>query len=148
MPTDRDIEILDLINTLAREATATMQRSLREAELGLVAMEARTLRFIARHPGCTQSDIVRESGRDKAQIARVVKVLLERGEIRRRPEAVGEKRQPLEVTQPGETSHARAESLRNDVAKAMASGLGAGERRELVRMLRHMVERSREPEDS
>jgi len=148
MPTDRDIEILDLINTLAHQATATMQRSLREAELGLVAMEARTLRFIARHPGCTQSDIVRESGRDKAQIARVVKVLLERGEIRRRPEAVGEKRQPLEVTQAGEASYARAESLRKDVAKAMASGLGAAERRELVRMLQHMAERSREREDS
>lgn len=137
MPANRDIEILDLINALAHQATAAMQRSLREADMGLVAMEARTLRFIARHRGCTQNDIVRESGRDKAQIARIVKVLLERGEIRKTTDA---KRQQLEVTPAGAKSHAKAEALRAVVAQALVAELGSKERTELERMLRRMAQ--------
>lgn len=141
MPAHRDIEILNLINALAHQATASMQRALREAELGLVAMEARTLRFIARHPGCTQNDIVRESGRDKAQIARIVKVLLERGEIRKSP-VVGGKRQQLEVTPAGAKSHAKAEALRTVVAQSLVAELGAKERADLERMLNRMSQGS------
>jgi DNA-binding MarR family transcriptional regulator len=140
MPTNRDIEILNLINALAHQATAAMQRSLREAELGLVAMEARTLRFIARHPGCTQNDIVHESGRDKAQIARIIKVLLERDEIRKKT-AVGGKRQQLEVTPVGAKSHEKAETLRTVVAQAMVANISAKERAELERILRRMTQR-------
>lgn len=139
MPAHRDIEILDLINALAHQATAAMQRSLRDAELGLVAMEARTLRFIARHPGCTQNDIVRESGRDKAQIARIIKVLLERSEVRKTAVAGG-KRQQLEITPAGAKSHRKAEALRTVVAQALVAGLAAKERVELERMLRRLTE--------
>jgi DNA-binding MarR family transcriptional regulator len=139
MPDNRDVEILNLINALAHQATAAMQRSLREAELGLVAMEARTLRFIARHPGCTQNDIVRESGRDKAQIARIIKVLLERGEIRKRAAGAG-KRQHLEVTPAGAKLHAKAEALRTVIAQALVEGLTTKERDELERMLRRMTQ--------
>jgi DNA-binding MarR family transcriptional regulator len=139
MPAHRDIEILNLINALAHQATAAMQRALREAELGLVAMEARTLRFIARHPGCTQNDIVRESGRDKAQIARIIKVLLERGEIRKTP-VTGGRRHQLEVTAAGARSQEKAEALRTSVARALVAELGARERAELERMLRRMAQ--------
>jgi len=138
MPAQRDIEILNLINALAHQATAAMQRSLRDAGLGLVAMEARTLRYIARHPGCTQNDIVRESGRDKAQIARIIKVLLERGEIRKTLPAAG-RRQQLEVTPAGAKSHDRAEALRTVVAQSLVGDLGGKERADLERMLRRMT---------
>lgn len=86
MPVHRNTEILNFINAIAHQATARMQRALRQEDVGLVAMEARTLRYIARHPGCTQSDIVRESNRDKAQIARIIKALLDRTEVRRLPD--------------------------------------------------------------
>jgi len=138
MPAQRDIEILNLINALAHQATAAMQRSLRDAGLGLVAMEARTLRYIARHPGCTQNDIVRESGRDKAQIARIIKVLLERGEIRKTLPAAG-RRQQLEVTPAGAKSHDKAEALRTVVAQSLVGDLGGKERADLERMLRRMT---------
>ncbi|MCG8276864.1 MarR family transcriptional regulator [Stenotrophomonas sp. NLF4-10] len=144
MPDNRDIEILNLINALAHQATAAMQRSLRDTELGLVAMEARTLRFIARHPGCTQNDIVRESGRDKAQIARITKVLLERGDIRKRA-IEGGKRQHLEVTPAGAKLHAKAEALRTVVAQALVEGLAPEECNALERMLRRMTQADQNP---
>jgi len=141
MPASRDIEILNLVNTIAHQATAGMQRALRAAELGLAATEARTLRFVARHPGCTQSDIVRESGRDKAQIARVVKVLLERGEIQRLADEAGAQRHRLAVTPQGEATHRQAESLRAAVAQGMVDELSAKERIDLERLLRRISER-------
>ena len=138
MPASREIEILNLVNAIMHQATARMQRSLREAELGLAAMEARTLRFVARHPGCTQNDIVRESGRDKAQIARIIKTLLERGSVCRLPNQAGEKRQRLTITDSGAETHEKAEALRSQVALALAEELGPDERAQLEGLLRRM----------
>lgn len=138
MPASRDIEILNLVNTIMHQATARMQRSLREAELGLAAMEARTLRFVARNPGCTQNDIVRESGRDKAQIARIIKTLLERGQVERLDNEPGEKRQRLRLTASGAETHAEAEGLRAAAAKDLLRDLSQTERKQLEGLLRRM----------
>lgn len=139
MPVNQNIDILDLISALAHQGTAAMQRSLRDAKLGLVAMEARTLRFIAYHPGCTQNDIVRESGRDKAQIARIIKVLIERGEVQKTIPA-GTNRHELDVTSVGKKTHESAEALRTVVAKSMVAGLAVEERTELERILRQLTQ--------
>jgi DNA-binding MarR family transcriptional regulator len=42
-------------------------------------MEAKVLGFFARHPGATPSDLVAHSGRDKAQVTRLIRGLRERG---------------------------------------------------------------------
>ncbi len=128
------IEILSLVNAIERRTTARMQRLLREAGLGLAAMEARTLRFIARHPGCTQSDIVRASGRDKAQIARIIKILRAR-EFVGHPADGGRRAQPLALTAAGTAVHLRAESLRADTARELVAGLDSSERAQLETLL-------------
>lgn len=135
MPAEPGIEILNLVNAIERRSTARMQRLLREAGLGLAAMEARTLRFIARHPGCTQKEIVRASGRDKAQIARVIKTLRERGLVDRPTEDSGRRAQPLALTPTGAAVHARAESLRADTARELVGALDPGERDRLEALL-------------
>ena len=45
----------------------------------LAHMEIKVLRFFGRHPGATQSDLVAHSGRDKAQVARLIKGLRDAG---------------------------------------------------------------------
>lgn len=138
MAADRETEILDLINAAMHQATARMQRSLRDERIGLAAMEARTLRFIARHPGCTQNDIVVASGRDKAQIARIIKSLLEHGFVARLADQPGQKRQRLELTDAGAAPHAQAETLRARVAKDLVEGLDDAERAQLLGLLQRM----------
>src|SRR5690606_28114334 len=136
MSAEPGIEILNLINAIERRTTARMQRLLREAGLGLAAMEARTLRFVARHPGCcTQKEIVRASGRDKAQIARVIKTLRERGLVERPTGGSGRRAQPLALTPSGAAVHARAEALRADTARELVGALDAGERDRLEALL-------------
>lgn len=138
MPADRETEILDLTIAAMHQLTARMQRSLREAGVGLAAMEARTLRFVARHPGCTQNDIVRASGRDKAQIARIIKTLLDHQFVQRMPNEPGEKRQRLLLSKAGKGPHAKAEKLRSEVARDMFAGLDAGQRDQLLSLLQQM----------
>lgn len=133
------IEILNLINAIERHTTARMHRSLRDAGLGLAAMEARTLRFVARHPECTQNDIVRASGRDKAQIARIIKTLRERGFVDRPTgDNIGRRHQPLGLTDTGMAVHAQAESLRADTANDLVENLDALERAQLEDLLRRL----------
>lgn len=129
------IEILNLVNAIERRTTARMQRLLREAGLGLAAMEARTLRFVARHPGCTQNEIVRASGRDKAQIARIIKILRERELVDRPADGGGRRAQPLALTAAGAAVHARAEALRADTARELVGGLDPAERTQLEALL-------------
>src|SRR5690606_37009004 len=135
MPAEPGIEILNLVNAIERRSTARMQRLLREAGLGLAAMEARTLRFVARHPGCTQMEIVRASGRDKAQIARVIGTLRERELVDRPVEGSGRRAQPLALTPAGAAVHARAESLRADTARELVGALDPDERGQLEALL-------------
>lgn len=131
------IEILNLINAIERHTTARMHRSLRDAGLGLAAMEARTLRFVARHPGCTQNDIVRASGRDKAQIARIIKTLRERGFVDRPVgDNAGRRHRPLDLTATGMAVHTQAESLRAGTANDLVDGLDDRERAQLEDLLR------------
>ncbi|RYE93689.1 MAG: MarR family transcriptional regulator, partial [Oxalobacteraceae bacterium] len=54
-------------------------RSLRGAQHDLAHMEIKVLGFFARHPGGSPSDLVAHSGRDKAQVARQIRALRERG---------------------------------------------------------------------
>ena len=42
-------------------------------------MEYKAMGFFARHPGATQGDLVTHSGRDKAQLARLLKGLRDKG---------------------------------------------------------------------
>jgi len=139
MPAQPDTEILNLINAIERRTTVRMQRSLRSAGLDLAAMEARTLRFVARHPRCTQNDIVRASGRDKAQIARIIKTLRERGFVDRPSGAsAGQRQQPLTLTVTGAAVHTQAESLRTGTARALVADLDAAERAQLESLLRRL----------
>ena len=52
-------------------------RGVRGGPHELAHMEMKALGYFARHPGATQSDLVAHSGRDKAQVARLIRALRE-----------------------------------------------------------------------
>ena len=72
-------EIMESVHTITHLYRSRQQRSLRGAEHELAHMEIKTLGYFARHPGASQSDLVAYSGRDKAQVARLIRSLRERG---------------------------------------------------------------------
>ena len=61
---------------LAQSYRVTVRNSINANELGINALHVRCLHIIAQTPHCTANDIVQQTQRDKAQIARLIKELL------------------------------------------------------------------------
>ncbi|MGO2365926.1 MAG: MarR family winged helix-turn-helix transcriptional regulator [Pseudoalteromonas sp.] len=62
--------------TLAQSYRVTVRNSINANELGINALHVRCLHIIAQTPDCTANDIVQQTQRDKAQIARLLKELI------------------------------------------------------------------------
>jgi DNA-binding MarR family transcriptional regulator len=58
---------------------STQYQVLRDNAHDVTHMESKVMAFFSRHGGATLSDLVAHSGRDKAQLAKLVKGLRERG---------------------------------------------------------------------
>jgi DNA-binding MarR family transcriptional regulator len=140
MPTGSSTEIYDLIKEAMHLASARIQQNLRSSGVALGPIESRCLSYVSRHPSCTQNDIVKASGRDKAQIARVAKILLDRGDLMRLPDQPGEKRHRLSVTARGARLHNIAERHRLAIAREMLGFLSAQERKTVAKLLGRIVE--------
>ena len=70
------ISLANTLFALMQNYRVTIREAINAGELGLNAMHVRCLHIIAATPQCTANDIVNQTQRDKAQIARLVKELL------------------------------------------------------------------------
>lgn len=68
-------QVFDAIHSVMHLYRARQLRGLRDTPHEVTHMEYKALGFFARHPGATQGDLVAHSGRDKAQLARLLKGL-------------------------------------------------------------------------
>lgn len=68
-------DALEVMHAIVHLYRSQQMRGLRAGPHELAQMEIKVLRFFARHPGATQSDLVAHSGRDKAQVARLIRGL-------------------------------------------------------------------------
>ncbi|HYD80685.1 MAG TPA: MarR family transcriptional regulator [Paucimonas sp.] len=138
MPSHQDEDVLDLLNALIFALKANLQSSLRDDGAELTAMEARALNFVARNPDSSQADLVQHSGRDKAQITRVIKQLEERGLLRRTARPDDRRSLRLSLTDEGRTAQKRVQQHRKRLAKSLMAGFDAGEREQAIRLLERL----------
>ncbi len=134
MPThDAETSLLDLMHAVMhRVRSLGSQGSDAPALQGLTPMEGRVLGFFARHPGATLGDVVRHSGRDKAQLARLIKALRER-ELLQAQEPASDRRQVrLSLTAHG----GRVQQALRQQAQALEQRALAGLDREVQAQLR------------
>lgn len=134
---------LDQMHTLMHRIKRRMQQATQAAcvaeGLVLVPMEARTLGFFARHPGATAQDLVEHAGRDKAQVARLVKGLVERGLLAATPDADDRRRQTLTLTAAGRRFERRMAAERRRIEQVVLAGLGEADLAQLQRCLAAML---------
>lgn len=71
-------DLFEQLHQLMHLYRAQQYRILRDGPYDISHLEHRVLAFLARHPGATQSDLVMHFGRDKAQMARLVRGLRDR----------------------------------------------------------------------
>jgi DNA-binding MarR family transcriptional regulator len=74
-----DDDVLELVHAVMHDYRSLQYRFLRDGPHAITHMDGKVLAFFARHPGATQRDLAKHSGRDKAQLARLVKGLREQG---------------------------------------------------------------------
>jgi DNA-binding MarR family transcriptional regulator len=139
MTRQANTEVLDRLHSLMHGLRRHLQEAMRHDGEGLGPMEARCLGYFMRHDGATQRDLVQHSGRDKAQIARIVKALHERGLLQSAPDPDDGRSQRVSVTADGQAQLHRAR-----FEKAMTAGLAEGERTTLLALLDRLQEQVRE----
>ncbi|WP_018411584.1 MarR family winged helix-turn-helix transcriptional regulator [Methyloversatilis thermotolerans] len=71
--------VLETLHAVMHLYRSLRHGALRDDPSGLTQMELRALSFFVRQPGATLSDLVAHSGRDKAQLARLIAGLKEGG---------------------------------------------------------------------
>ena len=136
---DSNAEVLERLHALMHHFKSRMHQAVREEGDGLAPMEARALAYFARHPGHTQSDLVQHAGRDKAQIARIVRLLMERGLLDSEPDPQDRRSQRLQLTERGRVVQRKMQQHRARHEAQLLACLSDTQRRQLLTCLDHML---------
>lgn len=121
-------------------------QALREGPQALTHMDGKVLGFFGRRPGATLSDLSAHSGRDKAQLARLVAGLRERGLLQGEADPADRRSVRLSLTAEGQAlQHALGQHSRRVSARALA-GFTADEQAQLQGMLLRMQRNLEEPD--
>ena len=106
---------------------------------GLAPMEGRALGFFLRHPGSTASQLVEHSGRDKAQVARLLAALRERGLLEAQADPADRRVTRLHPTATAARLHQKVMQGRIRSAAQALSVLDAAEQRQLRALLERVA---------
>src|SRR5437763_10279126 len=128
-------EIMESVHAIMHLYRSRQQRSLRGAEHELAHMEVKTLGFFARHPGASQSDLVAYSGRDKAQVARLIRGLRERGLLDAEADQADRRSTRLRLSAEGRELHVALHRNDKELAAVALAGLSAAEQAALLGLL-------------
>ncbi len=130
-----DEDVLELIHTVMHQYRSRQYRFLRDGPHHITHMDGKVLGYFERHPGATQSDLAQHSGRDKAQLARLIKGLRDRGLLDGVPDEADRRNIRLSLTAAGA---ALQDDLQRQAAQLSAKavmGLSAAERTQLLTLL-------------
>ena len=132
----QDDDILELVHGVMHTYRAMQYRFLRDGPHDITHMDGKVLGYFGHHPGATQSDLAQHSGRDKAQLARLIKGLRERGLLDGEVDDTDRRNVRLSLTSDGQAvQRALRQQARRLSARAEA-GLSAPERQQLLALLR------------
>src|SRR5437764_6451973 len=128
-------EIMESVHAIMHLYRSRQQRSLRGAEHELAHMEIKTLGFFARHPGASQTDLVAYSGRDKAQVARLIRGLRERGLLDAQADEADRRSTRLNLSAEGRELYVALHRNDGQLAAAALAGFSETEQAALLGLL-------------
>ncbi|MCK9685169.1 MarR family winged helix-turn-helix transcriptional regulator [Scleromatobacter humisilvae] len=127
--------VIELVHVVMHQFRSRQFQALRDGAHDVTHMEAKVMGFFAHRPGATLSDLVVHSGRDKAQLAKLVKGLRERGLLAAESDATDRRSVRLSLSAAGRAAqHAMRAEGRVLNERALA-GLSAKEQAQLVDLL-------------
>ena len=134
----RDDDVLEAIHQLMHQYRAQQYRVLRDGPHGITHMESKVLGFFGRRPGATQSDLAQHSGRDKAQLARLIKGLRDRGLLDAQPDETDRRNLRLSLSADGQRVQAVLHEQARRLGQRAVAGLSPAEHRQLLALLQRV----------
>lgn len=145
MSEPRPSDVFDALHGLLRSYRAHLVRTLSSVHPELTFNAVRALTFIGHNPGARQKELVQHSGADKAQIARMLSLLQDKGWLERLPNDHDKRSRCLALSAEGQALYQALQSVRHDLAITALQGVDAAQQQALVQQclaLRDNLERS------
>ncbi len=133
-----DDEVLELVHQVMHQFRSRLFQALRQGQHELTHMESKVLGFYAHRPGATQSDLVQHTGRDKAQLARLIKGLRERGLLQGEADAADRRNVRLQLTAEGQAIQRALRAQAKALEAQAVVGLAEEEKARLLALLRRV----------
>jgi DNA-binding MarR family transcriptional regulator len=134
-PSSPALEVLERVHAIMHLYRSAQQRSLRAGPHDLAHMEIKVLGFFARRPGATQSDLAAHSGRDKAQLARLIRGLRDRGLLDATADEMDKRSTRLALSDAGKAMFAALHRHDGALAETALEGLSETDRATLLDLL-------------
>jgi DNA-binding MarR family transcriptional regulator len=134
-PPSPALEVLERVHAIMHLYRSAQQRSLRAGPHDLAHMEIKVLGFFARRPGATQSDLAAHSGRDKAQLARLIRGLRDRGLLDATADETDKRSTRLSLSDAGRDMFAALHRHDGALAEAALEGIAEADRATLLDLL-------------
>jgi DNA-binding MarR family transcriptional regulator len=138
-------DVFESIHAVMHLHRSRQYQGLRDGPYDITHMENKVLGFFARHPGATQSDLASHSGRDKAQLARLIRGLRDKGLLEARVDELDRRSTHLQLTPEGAAIQKSLHKQGARLSGVAVKGLSEEECRQLVSLL-HRVQSNLEAE--
>lgn len=131
-------EVFDTIHTLMHRFKSQQFRALRDGPTAVTHLEAKALSFFRRHPGATSSEWVAHSGRDKAQIARLIAGLKDKDLLRTEADPADRRVQRLYLTDQAQAAMQAVRAQGDALAQAAVRDISKAECAQLLDLLQRV----------
>ena len=128
-------DVFEAIHTLMHQHRALQHRALRDSGQEVTPLESRVLGFFRRHPGATQSELAEHSGRDKAQLARLIKGLKDRGLLLAEADPQDGRQWRLRLSPEGQAIRRAVQQQARQIGQRALAGLNEKEQAQLLDLL-------------
>ena len=133
-----DYDVLELIHAVMHQYRSQQYRALRDGPHDITHMDSKVLGFFGNHAGATQSDLAQHSGRDKAQLARLIKGLRDRELLAAEADESDRRNVRLSLTADGIAVQRALHLQAKRVSAKAVAGLSAEERQQLAALLQRV----------
>ena len=128
-------DVFDAMHDLMHVYRAHMVRAMAAVHPELTLNEVRALSFIGRHPGVTQKELVAHSGADKAQVARMLGLLQDKGWLERQPHAEDRRSLCLTLSAEGQALYQALQAARQTLSAQVLTGCDDATQAQLLALL-------------
>ena len=130
--------VFDAIHTVMHMYRSMQLRGLRGVDYELTHMEYKAMGFFARHPGASQSELAAHSGRDKAQLARLLRGLRDKKLLDAQLDETDRRSTRLKLTDEGVNVIHSLQAMGAEVSGQAVAGMSEDECAQLLSLLKRI----------